>query len=193
MSVKALRAENAVLREHIQHMKEQLEATNHHIDTQDENNRELILTHHRERMVLLGDITDRLDAMRELHTDVARQMNVLRPLHKKDHGFAVTMTAMSESGNCELRLIAGQQRFVERRTTGIKSDEYLFRFIEAGNPIALRRNFQREASKRLRAKLASLVTHNPNKKRAREVTIGDCTSRETVPCRAPLKRLKHSV
>ncbi|ETP30541.1 hypothetical protein F442_20490 [Phytophthora nicotianae P10297] len=168
MSNNALRSENAALREQIQQMKGQLKASNRHIENQARNTRELIRTHHRERMLLLGGIGDRLDTMQELHIEVARRMNVLHnnrvtanPGGRKVHGFAVTITALDADRNYELRFIAGQQDYVERQTARTQPDEYLFQFTETGNPIDLRRNFQREASRRLQTRLAAFATQNP--------------------------------
>ncbi|GMF50347.1 unnamed protein product [Phytophthora fragariaefolia] len=82
------------------------------------------------------------------------------PTPPKTHGFAVTSKPLAGDLR-ELRFIAGQSKYVERRLGEVEEEEDVFvPFTTDGNPIDLRNNFQKAATHSVRDSIGRVSVSN---------------------------------
>ncbi|EGZ09877.1 hypothetical protein PHYSODRAFT_305249 [Phytophthora sojae] len=201
-TMEALLAENALLRQQVQqleaqltHAQDQLTHAQDHaqdqltraqalLDSERQERAEDLRSHRRERLALINDIGGRVDGLLTTHNEtkdaIIDRLDTLEgkltdpPSPPKTHGFAITSRALAGDLQ-ELRFIAGQASYVERRINQVEGDEeVIVPFTMDGNPIDLRNNFQKEATRSVRANIG-----RGRRKRAREESSSSVAGRKS--------------
>ncbi|KAJ8548518.1 hypothetical protein ON010_g11152 [Phytophthora cinnamomi] len=162
-----LRAENNLLRDQVQQLRDQVQQlqtqlthTQGLLDDERTERAKDLARHHSERMALINAIGNKVDELLTSHnntkTTIIERLDGLEgkltvpPTPPKTHGYAITSRPLAGDLQ-ELRFIAGQAKYVERRITEVEDDEdVIVPFTMDGNPIDLRNNFQKAATRSIR-------------------------------------------